>query len=32
VVPLTVNHPDGGVIVLNGQFSGRIVVLSGQDP
>jgi hypothetical protein len=31
VVPLTVNHPDGGVIVLSGHFFCVIVVLGGQD-
>jgi hypothetical protein len=31
VVPLTVNHPDGGVIVLAGQFFEIFVVLIGQD-
>ncbi|MEV6640237.1 hypothetical protein [Amycolatopsis sp. NPDC051371] len=31
VVPLTVNHPDGGVIVLRGHFFDAFVVLCGQD-
>jgi hypothetical protein len=31
VVPLTVNHPDGGVIVLSGHFIDAFVVLSGQE-
>jgi hypothetical protein len=30
VVPLTVNHPDGGVIVLSGQFFDVFMVLSRQ--
>jgi hypothetical protein len=31
VVPLTVNHPDGGVIVLGEHFFEAFVVLGGQD-
>src|SRR3569833_548935 len=31
VVPLTVNHPDGGVIVLSGHFIDAFVVLDGQE-
>jgi hypothetical protein len=31
VVPLTVNHPDGGVIVLSGHFLGAFVVLGEQE-
>jgi hypothetical protein len=30
VLPLTVSHPDGGVIVLAGQFFRPFMVLAGQ--